>query len=172
MMRTGQRILWFPSGFNEKSRMKGRWIEGNFWPWFSLVHMKPVGRRKGQWTRGISKDLERCCSSTFVSARCFINFLIKESINSWSKQVILPLCLSLVQPHLEYCVQFWSSQYKKDVNILKNIQRWAAKLVTRLEKMSCEERLRTLGRAEWRREQSDWSPMPVSDQEAFGECPQ
>lgn len=35
---------------------------------------------------------------------------IKRRIASQSKEVILPLYLALVQPHLEYCMLSWSPQ--------------------------------------------------------------
>jgi len=62
---------------------------------------------------------------------------IKPSTTSWSTEVIIPLYLVLVWPLLEYSVQFWAPQFKKNVK--------ATKLVKGLEGMSCEERLRTLG---------------------------
>lgn len=72
---------------------------------------------------------------------CILLESLKHSITIWSKEAILPLVL--VQPHFECCVQFWTPQYRRDVKVLERAQRKARKLVTGLEDMSCEERLRT-----------------------------
>jgi len=59
--------------------------------------------------------------------------------------VTIPLYSVLVQPHLEYCVELWVSQLKRDVKALECVQRRARELVKGLEGMSCEEQLSTSG---------------------------
>jgi len=47
--------------------------------------------------------------------------------------------------HLEYCVQAWGLQHKKDTELLDRVQRRAAKMIRGLEYLCYEERLREPG---------------------------
>jgi len=54
---------------------------------------------------------------------------IKRSMASRSREVIMPLCSTLVRPHLESCIRLWSPQHKKDMDLLKQVQRRATKMI-------------------------------------------
>ena len=92
----------------------------------------------------VKLDLSQQCALTAQKANCTL-VSIQRSMAGSVREVILPLCSTLVKPHLEYCLQMWSPQYKKDTDFLEHIQRRARKMIQGMEHFSCEDKLRELG---------------------------
>lgn len=70
---------------------------------------------------------------------------IDRGIGSKSHEALVPFYSTLIQPHTEYYVQFWTLCFKEDANKLGQIQRMATKMIRGLQVQSYEERLKELG---------------------------
>jgi len=115
-----------------KHRLSGEWIESS--PEEKDLRVLVDKKVNMTWQ----------CALTAQKANCILG-CIKSSMTSRLREGILPLCSTLVRPHLESCVQFWSSQHKKDTDLLERVQRRVKKMIGGLEHLSYEERLRELG---------------------------
>jgi len=49
-----------------------------------------------------------------------------------------------VKPYLQSCIQLWSPQHRKDMDLLEQVQRRATKIIGGLEHLFYDERLNEL----------------------------
>jgi len=70
---------------------------------------------------------------------------ISQGIEYKSWEIMLQLYKTLVRLHLEYCVQFWSPHYQKDVEALERVQGRFTRMLPGLEGFRYEERLDKFG---------------------------
>ncbi len=80
------------------------------------------------------------CKEAAGKANRMLGF-IKRNFSFRNKDIILPLHNSLVRPHLQYAVKFWSPHLTKDIAKLEAVQRTATKMIPSLRNKSYEERL-------------------------------
>src|SRR5215469_955813 len=83
------------------------------------------------------------CAEAVKKAKKMLGY-IARNFEYKSKNVILPLCKSLVRPHLEYAVQLWSPYHVKDIGKIERVQRRATKMIPELRGKPYAQRLKDL----------------------------
>ncbi|GAB0178097.1 cAMP-dependent protein kinase inhibitor alpha [Grus japonensis] len=63
-------------------------------------------------------NMSQQCVLATQKASC-IPGCIKRSMTGRSREMILSLYFALVRPHLEYCIQLWGPQYRRDMELLE-----------------------------------------------------
>ncbi|KAK4830437.1 hypothetical protein QYF61_011145 [Mycteria americana] len=87
-------------------------------------------------------NMSQQCAAAATKA----NRILAASISTCrDRDMIIPLYSVLVRPHLEYCIQSWSPQFKKDVDRLEKVKRRATKMIKGLENLPYKERLKEIG---------------------------
>ena len=65
-------------------------------------------------------DMSQQCVLAAQKVNCILG-CINRGVASWWREEFVPLCFALVRPYLEYCIQVWGPQHKKDVGLLERI---------------------------------------------------
>jgi len=65
-------------------------------------------------------DMSRQCVLSAQKVNCIMG-CIRSNVASRSREGILPLHSSLVRAHLESCIQLWSPQPRKDMDLLEQV---------------------------------------------------
>ena len=94
--------------------------------WWTAVDQNPAVCPCGQ----VANDILECS---------------KKSVAGGLRKVILPIHSALLRPFLEYVVQFWDQEFKKDRDLLESVQQIAIVIIKSLKHLSCKTRLKYLG---------------------------
>ena len=103
------------------------------------VNGRALGRVAEQRDLGVhvhsSLKVESQVDKVVKKAFSMLGF-ISQNIEYRGCDVLLKLYKTLVRPHLEYCVQFWSPYYRKDIIKLERVQKRFTRILTGLDGLS------------------------------------
>lgn len=68
------------------------------------------------------------CALGIQKSNCIL-CCIRREVATQEREVIVHLYSALVRSHLEYCVQTWGCQYKKDAELFQQVQRRSTEMV-------------------------------------------
>ena len=85
------------------------------------------------------KQTEKSCKT----ANRVLEFITCK-FNYKRAELMLPLYKSLVRPHLEYTVQFWSLHLRRDIDKMERVQRKATKMIPEIRNHSYQQRFKDL----------------------------
>ncbi len=74
-----------------------------------------------------SHKFSQQCKDAAYRANRMLGFINRNFFKN--KDLIIPLYISLVRPHLEYAIQFWLSHHAKDITKLESVQRRATQMI-------------------------------------------
>ena len=77
-------------------------------------------------------DMSQQCALEAQKANHILD-CIKRRVAIRSREVILSVCSVLVRPHLEYCIQMWSPQCRRDTDLLEHVQRSVPEMIQGVE---------------------------------------
>ena len=63
-------------------------------------------------------NMSQQCDAATKKANAILGH-INRSVVSKSHEVLVSVCSALIRPHLKYCVEFWTPQFKKDADKLE-----------------------------------------------------
>ena len=71
--------------------------------------------------------------------------MMKRTITTRCREVLMPLYKTLVRPHLEYCSSTWSPHYQKGKDLIERVQHRFTRLFSSMRKVSYDDRLTQVG---------------------------
>lgn len=136
-----------------------------FCTWYRAILDKSINSEKSGSIAALEQEICRCWLTAgslcqrWGLAGMRANHILRCSISSWSKEVIIPLYSVWLQPHIQCCVRIWALEFKMDAKVFECIQKRAIEVVKRLEGVSCEVQVRTLAWLIWRA--GSWGVTPL-----------